>query len=537
MMTWVLKLVQFWQPAFPAELFWCGIRQDGRRLFLPLMSALALILSMLVLMGSYFALAPYGSNGLGGRMLPALTFSVTLGLFIFLGMNVPFALRAATTEDDLPLVMMTGLPPLAVWRAQVWSAALPALMVPVLHLPLLMYIFTMGGVGLMDVAALGVFWLIAWLTFSGWAALAGCIWSGPTRERMQGMSLTLMLVFGYGVVQVAVARVLWLMKSPWVWYSLSSFQPPWNGTFPEYFRLSVHAVFGLLAAWVSVVLLRGRWRSAVEAGSRDMDKAVDVVSESPAKTVPRHQVRPSFARVQAAARPRCSDDPWFWKDFHVSGGSWLYWQIRAGTAVVLSVIGAVCLGWGLQYRIVEPTIFLTMVGWFIWMLFDTGQVLSNEFQDRMWSIVRITPNSVSHILSGKLRAAAVRFLPALLPLGLVCLFGLMTYAWQMVVVGVPILLLITIPFSVLILYGTAIPQNLIGGGWPMLRTLFGVVVALTVYVPVMILIDYTIQPELEVAAYWAFSVFMSFALTAWLSYATLCELNDPRRERQSADGG
>lgn len=534
------KRERFWQPDFPVELFWCGIRQEARRLFLPLTAALSVVLSMLVLMGTYFALAPYGSVDMGGRLLPAITFSVTLDLFIVLGMSVPFALRSATAEDDLPLMMLTGQSPLSLWRARVWSTALAALLVPLLHLPLLIYLITMGGVRFSHVGAMGVFWLAAWLMLTGWSALGGCLWSGVARERMQGMSLTLILVFVYGVGWMMLGRILYLMRSPWVWWTVSSFQPPWTWTFPEFVRLGVHVAFGLLAGCVSVIVLRGRWRSAVEAGSKEGEHTL---AKPPALPIEQPQfnmttaVRTDERRQIAPYRPRCGNDPWFWKDFHISGGSWVFWQLRMGVAVVLSIVALAFVIYSMQYRAVEPVIFITMLGWFIWVMVDVSQILAVEFQDRMWSIVRITPSTVGQILRSKFLAFAARFAPSLIPLGLICGVGLMTYAWQMVVYGLPVLLLISVPFSTLVLYGTAIPQNLIGGGWPMLRTLGGFAVMLAAMIGTLVLVYQRLPVREAIVVHWVVSVLLSIASTFWFGYATLCELNDPRRERLSADGG
>ena len=528
---------QFWRPVFPVELFWCGVRHEALRLFISLTGALSLVLSMLVLMGTYFAVAPWGGTALGAKLLPALTFSVTLDLFIVLGMSIPFALRAATADDDLPLMMMTGQSPLALWRARVWSTALPALMIPVLHTPLLVYVMMMGGVRWSHVGAVAVFWMAVWWMMTGWAALGGCLWSGVARDRMQGMSLTLILVFIYGVVWVIVGRVLWLMNSPWAWWPMRSFQPPWGWTTAEFLRLGVHVVFGLLAGRFSVIVLRGRWRAAVEIGSKEgehtLPRAVKLKTEQSAPVVE----RPQFRGERAPDRPRCGRDPWFWKDFHVSGGSWLFWQIRLGVAAALSAMVLVGFGYGMANRSVEPVIFLTMLGWFIWMMVDVGQILAVEFQDRMWPIVRITPDTVGQILWHKLLAFAARFSPSLLPLGLVCTLGLMTYAWQMVIYGLPFLMLFSLPFATLVLYGSAIPQNLIGGGWPMLRTFGGFFVIMGTYIPTMILIDKVLPRGNGWFLHGAATVLLSVVTTLWFGYATVCELRDPRRERLSADGG
>lgn len=540
-MRTLTKLLSRWRPDFPVELFWCGIRQEARRLYLPLTAALSLVLSMLVLMGTYFAIMPFGAVGMGGRLLPAITFSVTLGLFIVLGMSVPFALRSATAEDDLPLMMLTGHSPLSLWRARVWSTAFPALLVPMLHIPLLIFIFTMGGVRFSHVGAVGVFWLAAWLTITGWSALGGCLWSGMARERMQGMSLTLILVFIYGVGWIILGRILYLMRSPWVWWTVSSFQPPWTWTVPEFARLGAHVAFGLIAGSASVVVLRGRWRSATEAGSKEGEHTL---AKPPAVSIEQPQFNmtaavPTYERRQLAPyRPRCGNDPWFWKDFHISGGSWLFWQCRLGVAVVLSIVALAFVIYSLQYRAVEPVIFITMLGWFIWIMIDVSQILAVEFQDRMWSIVRITPSTVGQILRSKLVAFAARFAPSLLPLGVICALGLMTYAWEMIIYGLPVLLLISVPFSTLVMYGTAIPQNLIGGGWPMLRTLGVFAVMIAGYITTLILLDTAMSrgPQTYLL-HWAMSVTLSVVSTLWFGYATVCELNDPRRERLSADGG
>ena len=497
---------------------------------------------MLVLMGTYFALAPYGSVGMGGRLLPAITFSVTLNLFIALGMSIPFALRTATADDDLPLMMLTGQTPLSLWRAQVWSTALMVLIVPLSHLPLLAYLVTMGGVQLSHLGAMGVFWLAAWLTLTGWSALGGSLWSGLARERIQGMSLTMIVIFIYGVGWMIFGRILYLMKSPWVWWTLGSFQPPWSWTPSEFVRLSVHVAFGLLAAIASVIVLRGRWRSAVQAGSKEGEhtstKPAAVRKDQPQFNMPADGLPTHQPRKLAPFRPRCNNDPWFWKDFHISGGSWFFWQCRMGVAVVLSVLAAIFLGYAIRYRAVEPVIFITMAGWFVWVMIDVSQILSVEFQDRMWSIVRITPNTVIEILSSKFLAFAIRFAPSFLPLGFVCAIGLMTGAWQMVVYGLPVLLLICVPFSMLVMYGTAIPQNLIGGGWPMLRTLGVFAVMIAGYITTLILLDMAMSrgPQTYVL-HWAMSITLSVVSTLWFGYATICELNDPRRERLSADGG
>lgn len=527
-----------WWPVFPVELFWCHIRHEARRLFVPLSGALTLVLSMLVLMGTYFAVRPFGSAELGAKLLPALTFSVALNLFIVLDLSVPFALRAATAEDDLPLLMMTGQSPLGVWRAQVGSSALLAMLVPFLHLPLMVYVGMMGGVRLTHVGAMLFFWLIVWFIATGWASLGGALWAGSARDRMQGLSLVFMLVFGYGVLWLIALRILWLMNPSWGRWLLGSFQPPWSWSVPELTRLGLHAFFGWLASYASVIVLRGRWRSAAETGSHDyLQHEPQPVPQPVRAKVTAVPSLPTFPNSPGPQRPRCGDDPWFWKDFHVSGGSWFYWQLRIVTGAVLAVVVLVSFLYGLKYRAVEPVIFLTLLGWFIWLMFDVGQILTVEFQDRMWSCVRITPDSVESILFRKLRAFAAKFAPSLLPLGMICGLGLMSDAYQMILFGVPFLIIVCIPFAMTILYGVALPQNLIGGGWPMLRTLGVSLVMLAIYIPVMIFIDH-LYPRGQ--RWWlqaGVSGLLSLSVTAWFLYATVCELKDPRRERLSADGG
>lgn len=525
---------------FPVELFSCGIRHDARRLFLPLMCTLSLLLSVLVLWGGVEALRSFQRAGGGAALLPIVAGTVFVGMLFFLGLNVPFELRVATADEDLPLVMLTGLSSRALWRARVCSAALPALAIPVVHTPLLAFLYTMGGVRLADFGSLAVFWLAGWVLSIGWAALAGCTWPGAGRDRMQGLALTFLFAFFHGLILGIVVRVLSWMNSPWTWWVMQSFQPPWHGTGPEFARLAVHVVFGIVAAWASLVVLRGRWRTAVEVGSPKSggtsSETITTISQVRDRIAePSDDPLPvSTARIWS--RPRCGADPWFWKDFHVAGGSWHYWWGRVAIAIAFTVLALFFCARSISGRYVEPVIVLTMVGWFIWMMFEAGQVLTVEFQDRMWSIVRITPNTVSTIMWSKLAAAAVKLTPSLLPLGVVLAFGLSTYAHMVVLAGFPALLLLSVPMAVLILYGTAIPQTLIGAGWPMVKTLVpvGVLIFVTGYIVIQ---SDNIPREWRAVILWCVFVVLSITSTIWLFYCMLCELNNPARERLSSDGG
>lgn len=525
---------------FPVALFSSGIRQDGRRLFLPLMCVLSLLLTVLVLWGAAEAMRPFQRTGSGIKLLPVITGTVFFGMFVFLGMNIPFALRAATADDDLPLVMLSGLSPHALWRARVCTAALPVLAIPFVHLPLLMFLYTMGGVTLRDFGCVAIFWLAGGLLSVGWSALAGSIWSGAARDRLQGMAITFFFGFLHAMGVGVVARLLAWMNSPWTWWTLQSFQPPWRWTGPEFGRLGAHVLIGGLAAWASVIVLRGRWRSAVEAGSQNVERVpaeslAEVVKRT-AKAEPQADDLSEAARQWAPVRPRCGTNPWFWKDFHVSGGSWWYWWGRIATAIALTLVAGFFCAKSASGRYVEPVIVLTMVGWFIWMMFEIGQVLSVEFQDRMWSIIRITPNTVSRILWSKLLAFVWKLVPSFLPLGFVCLFGLTTYAHLVVLIGLPVLMMVSVPIAALILYGSAIPQTLIGAGWPMVKTLVPVGIAIflagwvTTYAA-------EIPREFQPVMFWTMFGFMTIGITFWLYYCTLCELNNPARERLSSDGG
>lgn len=522
------------------EIFRCGIRQDGRRLFLPLLCLLSVLITILVLWGAW-----EGSrfSRTGARFLPFVAGTVFFGMFVFLGLNIPFALRTATADDDLPLVMLTGVTPLGLWRARVASAALPAFAIPFVHLPLLTFLYTLGGLRLHDFASVALFWFAGWLLAIGWSSLAGCVWMGAARDRMQGLALTFVIGFMHVLGVALLVRILAWINSPWVWWTLQSFQPPWHWTAPEFVRLGAHVVIGGLTAWTSVIVLRGRWRSAVEAGSKDREP----LPESRSLPLENSSTKPShfegdvmIPRGWAPVRPRCGANPWFWKDFHVTGGSWFYWWARVATALALSLLVMYFLRDAVRDRYVEPVIVLTMVGWFIWVMFDIGQVLTMEFQDRMWSIVRITPNSVSTIFWNKMLACAGKLAPSLIPLGLVLAFGWTTYAWMIVVVGAPVLLLASVPFTALILYGSAIPQTLIGAGWPMVRTLGALAIAMALYIgSLFVLGSRFFQLHLETAFFlgWTVSILMSVGSTLWLIYATLCELDNPRRELQSSDGG
>ncbi len=520
---------------FPFELLSCGIRQDGRRLFLPLMCLLSLLLTILVLWGAAEGTRAFRRAGTGAALLPFVAGTVFTGMFVVLGLNIPFALRAATADDDLPLIMLTGVSPLALWRARVCTAAIAAWAIPLVHLPILMFLFTMGGIKLSDFGCVAVFWFAGWLFSIGWASLAGCVWTGAARDRMQGMALTLTFGFLHGMALALIVRVLFWMNSPWSWWVMQSFQPPWRWTNGELARLAAHVLVSGLAAWTSVIVLRGRWRSAVEAGSHDRERSEAQVDAPSPASLPLGDVT-SRSRAWAPPRPRCGNDPWFWKDFHVSGGSWKYWWVSMAMAVGFTMLAAFFCAKSVTGRYVEPVIAFTMIGWFIWMMFEVGRVLTIEFQDRMWSLVRITPNSVSHILWSKLLACALKLTPSFLPLGLVCLFGLTTYAYLAVTIGLPVLMLLSLPIGALILYGSAIPQTLIGAGWPMVKTLVPLGIAIVV---AGIITAYTNEyprgiQQILIPLLWAC---MSLAATVWLMYCTIAELNNPARERLSSDGG
>lgn len=535
--TSTAKPVRSWRLNFPVEVFRCGLRQDGRRLFLPLMCALSLLLTILVLWGAWEAPA-FRRTGI--RFLPFVAGTVFFGIFVFVGLNIPFALRTATSDDDLPLVMLTGLSPLALWRARVTSAALPAVAIPLVHLPLLMFLFTLGGIQLRDYGSVALFWLAGWLLACGWSSLAGCIWMGSARDRMQGLALTFIIGFLHILGVALIVRCLAWISSPWTWWVAASFQPAWNWTGPEFLRLWIHVVFGGFAAWIGVIVLRGRWRSAVEAGSRELSpKELTPIPVESSSTVPAPHFDDEPSRKAAPQRPRCGVNPWFWKDFHVSGGSWFYWMARLVVAIGLQITVLFFLADAVRGRYIEPVIVLTMFGWFIWMMFEVAQVLAIEFQDRMWSIVRITPNSVSTIFWSKMTACGWKMVPSLLPLGLVLLLGLATDAWEVAAIGTPVLLLLSFPIAALILYGSAIPQTLLGAGWPMVRTLGALAVAMACYIGWLIVLGSRfLQLRMETALFlgWTASIIMSVGSTIWLIYATLCELDNPRRERQSSDG-
>lgn len=520
---------------FPVELFACGIRQDARRLFMPLMCALSLLVTFLVLWAAWEAVGAGRRMQAGAALLPGFTGAVFVEMLVFLGLNVPFALRAATADDDLPLVMLTGLTPQAIWWARVGTAALPALAIPLVHIPVMLLLYTLGGVRLGDIGSVAIFWLAGWCLSTGWSALAGSMWAGAARDRIQGLALTFLLVFLYGVGLGIIVRLLAWMNSPWTGWVLQSLQPPWHGTLPEFARLGAHVLLGVCAAWVSVRIVRGRWRAAVEADSKVF---AEISRESHTITGMRPDGSESLpsGENRVPQRPRCGNDPWFWKDFHISGGGWWYWWCRMVTAGLLTVLAFFFCTRSLSGRYVEPVVVLTMLGWFIWMMFEIGQVLTIEFQDRMWSLVRITPTPVSTILWSKLKACACRFLPAFLPFGAVMFYGLTSYASMVVIVGVPLLFLVSLPFAVLILYGSAIPQTLTGAGWPMVKTLVPVGVVLFLVVFLASHSD-RIPREFRAIAYFTIAGVLSVSTTVWLYYCTLCELNNPSRERLSSDGG
>ncbi len=505
-------------------------------MFLPFLCVVSLLLTALVLWGASETLRPFQRTGTGLKLLPFVVGTVFFGMFVFLGLNIPFALRVATADDDLPLVMLTGLSPLALWRARVGSAALPAFAIPLVHVPLLMFLYTMGGIQLRDFGSVAIFWLAGWILCTGWSALAGCIWSGAARDRLQGLALTFSIAFLHGVALGIVVRAMASMSSPWMWWTLQSFQPPWRWTAAEFARLAAHALVGGLAAWSSVIVLRGRWRTAMESGSKESESPAPVPVTSIVKDRLKEELAPQTAYAWSPIRPRCGLNPWFWKDFHVSGGSWRYWWGRMATAIALTMLTGYFLSRSTSSRFVEPVIVLTMIGWFIWMMFEIGQVLTVEFQDRMWSVIRITPNSVSTILWGKLGAFALKLCPSFLPLGFVCLVGLTTYAHLVVIIGLPVLMLISVPIAVLILYGSAIPQTMLGAGWPMMKTLVPVGVMIFM---MGCIISYAeeIPSESREIILWSLAVIVSLSITAWLYYCTLSELNNPARERLSSDGG
>ncbi len=521
-----------WFGAFEGrELLQCAVSQETRRVTLWIGLGLALALSDLILL-AFVNAQPRSRTVNGLQTLQVMTVTVTLGMWSLLALQVPYALRWVTAEDDLPLAMLTGITVGRMWTVRVLGSAWSALLVPLVHLPVLVWCYPLGGLKSVQLLTAGYYWAIAWCFGVGAASVAGCMWAGNSRDRMQGAALVLVVIGLYAAVLIATGATCYRLAPDWGWIVFWTMSPPWRSGLIYWLAPLVHLFSGGLLCLVSRILLRGRWRSEVlgETGSTPVEETVptkqpDRVIVSAQQPWPKtDDVLPVV--LYPTARPRCQLDPFGWKDHYVHGGG--AWSMTARW--VICVIVSMCLAiWELTVREWEPFLALTWIGWVILFMFEITQPLNWEFRDKMWTTVRILPLSVGEILWAKLKIVGWRILPTMIPVGVMCLVTA-TFRGGLVGVGFSLLIvsMIVPPLGMLLLYGTAIPQNLLGGGWPLLRTV-GVLVALAVlyFMALCSANGFVIVIG---------SIIFSLVSTAWLTRATLLELDQPRRELFSETG-
>lgn len=503
-------------------LFDCSNRHAVRRAALPFLLAWPLALSGLVLLAMQSELART-TPGSGPLLWTAITVTVALGICGFLALQVPVALRWLTAEGELPLAMLTGMSSDAMWRARVASAALPALLVPVLHLPLMLWAVSLGGVKFPHVAATLLFWVEMAVMATGSASVAGAVWAGRSRDRLQGAALTLMVAVVYLIANLVSWYVIGQISPTTAGISVMSLRPAWGWSPLELGLAAMHAVAGMGLCWMSQVLIRGRWRAAL-SGEAIESQPVEAAAPVALRSTP---VLP-ITRRWSRRRPRCQGDPWFWKDFHVSGGGWQGWWVRAvgfGAGTILVVIWSESER---EFRDPALVMFVTLAGWFVLLMYETSQILNVEFNDRMWMLARITPRTVASVIGAKCRAAAFRFLPMQGPVLAVFAITLWSGHFSEAIVAAGVMIFFAPPLVALVLYGSAIPQSLLAGGWRVVRTATGLALAIGFFCIAVCSGDSAVLLTLAVV--------LVPAVTYGLTWSTLEELNDPYRERLSDTG-
>ena len=368
------------------------------------------------------------------------------------------AVCAEVSSEMRELVRLTGIRPLAMlWCRMLarWSTVGCMLLIMV---PGVCLARTLGGVSATQLYACACGLLLLFVLTAGMAAVAGVSTvdseNAPTTAAILVFLLMLIYHSMFGFTSLFIALVNWWLTGDFfaliplqtwqrVIYNFALEATPLSALIraaqiPESFSplapsYWIHFVAAFFCFRMAAVVMRNRFRS--------LRTSNDVSSEHSGSST-QHD----------SGRPRCTDDPLFWKDAHVlSKGrrSQRRWDLAYGL-----IAGAV-LAVGLLQWNAELILGLGIIAECLWPVsfaVRADALLAAEFRHKTWESLMLLPIDRRHLLMAKWRAVAWEHRASAIPVLIAVAFALPRAPAPVAMIGVIALLagLIFSQFSVLV---------------------------------------------------------------------------------------
>jgi hypothetical protein len=372
----------------------------------------------------------------GGDFLFNVAVYSALAQLLLIGSAVAPALTRVLRPGHRDLLMLTDLSPGQLFTVQISGAVIQTLLIAALLTPLYWYALSLGELNVADLTEIVVGWFVANSVWLSLAALVGVI-RGP-RAEMDGVTGGSVVLGAALCVSCFAGFVFEALPRSDRWTALA--------------LVATFASFGLLVAGK---LFGAACRPAEPAQAPPIAPLPDASHPG--------QVSTSYW----PARPRCGDDPWWWKDYYVQGNGLVGMLLRMVIAILLTMVCGLC---ALAEGAPVTSLVLTATLFGCWLVYDAVQVFRPETQQQMLELLSLLPMPPRTLLVRKLCVAAARFSPALLPLATVGAFA----CWRVPDDAVRIfslLLVNALPTAAVCLLAGLKPRQVLDGQRPLVSTL------------------------------------------------------------------
>uniref|UniRef100_A0A7C2P0J3 Uncharacterized protein n=1 Tax=Schlesneria paludicola TaxID=360056 RepID=A0A7C2P0J3_9PLAN len=369
----------------------------------------------------------------GRDLLAALTFYSALGLVLAATLGFTSVFTDDWTASNLDLLRITGLSAFDLILAKSIPHAITAATLIVIQLPFALVCVTLGGVTLVQIAALAVELAVLFLLASGCAVICGVQVSAgglsPKWARVLAFLLLGFLLFLLGVTDQMLAEVAWAPRGVPRGAARAAVDVPWLNPVSELRRilssgfrgppvnwtLLAHAAGTAIAFGIAGASLRSRWHVAGE-------------DNSPTEPQPAELEAPPLWRP-VVPPPRCTGNAIAWKEYYFTLGGDEMMNGKWGLMLFLSPL--------LLFMLVGPALdaniwgfavlaeFVVIVGAVGSLNYTARRLWQTEIQERtLWGLA-VLPLSAEEILRAKLASLAWVSIPEMIVLSVATLLPLL----------------------------------------------------------------------------------------------------------------
>lgn len=476
---------------------WCL----GREAF-SLAPSLMLVLPLIFMVFDFYFGRLYQWSPNQGRTILRMLFAVAAMTVVGGGaLHAAHAVCWEVSAELRELVRLTGMGPITLLLLKSLARWLSIACSLLVLLPLVCFALTLGGATITQVTACGWGLLMLAVLTASFAALASVLSNSSQNVATTAAMSTFILILLYHMLfWVSNLLIALALSTTGGWqppdnsWARSAYDFQWQAVpVTVMYRISqTPSLFSPLdpAYWVHFITAACVFRMAITT----------MVHRFAAESTPGNVgVDDAAARSDAAFRPRCGDDSFFWKDAYVLSGL----AIQRSWSVVYLVLAIVVLSSGLMRWEGNVTLAVGIIAECVWpvvfaMRFDS--LLSAEFRQQTWGSLMLLPIDRSVLLNAKLRAVLWEHRLIWLPVCLAMAFAFPFHPQAVLVTGV-----LTSLAAVLLIQVSALYYVTPHSWWTGVARLLEVIVVITFCV----------------ALWLAFPVWASFSMTVMVLLVTI----------------